>query len=78
MKEIPMSNKCVTLSIPCSDLPFLQNFLTQALDTSKETVDLTPEEVRNLIRILRTINEKLRKSSVYKTKEGEEGNESNN
>lgn len=65
-----MSNKCITLSIPCSDLPLLQNFLTQALDTSKETVDLTPEEVRNVMRILRTINEKLRKS-VDKTKEGE-------
>ena len=66
-----MSNKCLTLSIPLSDLQLLQGFLSQALDTSKDTVDLTSEEVREVMRVLRTINERLRKT-VDKTKEGEQ------
>lgn len=70
MKEIPMTNPKLTLSIPLSDLQLLHSFLSQTLDTSKDTVDLTSEEVREVMRILRTINERLKKT-VDKTKEGD-------
>ena len=60
------SNTKSHVTLQASDVPVLQDFISQALDTTKETVVLSSSDIQDVMRILRSINEQLNKAKGAK------------